>query len=1055
MKKWILGLDLGITSVGFAVIDKETLDIKDYGVRLFDEFTADKNLDRRTARGQRRLKSRRNNRKIELKRLINKEIISKEDFEIISSVYELREKGLTQELTPNELANVILHFAKKRGSSLEVLVDESDEEGQKMLKNLSSNTKKLQQENLYICQLQLKRLKEEGKIKGFLNVFKTEDYLKELKQILSNQNLSEEVKEKILFIVSRRRRFSEGPGDENSPTPYGRFKGEIDENGNKIIYNLIELMRGKCSVYPDELRAAKNTFSAELFNLLNDLNNITIFRNDEKQKISKEEKLKIIEIVKRNGNITIKQILKILNVGAENVSGFREDKKKNPIITKFEVYAKFVKIANNMDNEDILCIDFVDKAIEILTKSIVYDERAKEIASLANELGILLKKDTLDAICKLVKVNGYHSLSKKAIDEINAEMLEEPVNQQQIISNNKRQFAEKSASKKIQFDDSSILSPVAKRVQREAIRVLNELIKEYGNFDSIVIETTRSKNSKELKDDIAKQQANFEQIKTESNKIAQEYNYEPQELSDKQKLKLRLYKEQEGKCIYSGKPIDLNILLSDPFAYQIEHIIPYSISFDNSLRNKALSEKTANDKKGNMTPYQYFKSGKAYGEFKSFEDYKVWVLSLNISRDKKNNLLSEEDFSKFENMESFVNRNLVDTSYAIRSFMRTLNAHFKSNNIPTIVRTIKGKQTSTFRRMYQIDIGIEKDRDYFIHHAIDALIIAGLGTNKEFQKAFSQESTENVDDNPLSNSQLAVFAKKIREINQNYSKKTNLKLFSYKIDTKIGRELSDATIYSTRNIDGADIVVKKYKDIYNSKDDKLTKIFSEGKQSKLLMYRNDPQTFAVFQKIYDEYSHVLSSNVKNVFAYYNQVTGEKIRKYSKKGNGAIVENVKLLDSEISCSIDISHNYNTKDKKVVLLKTKAFRIDIYKSETGGYKFLTIRRHHLKDRGEFKEIPLEIYNQQKEINNIDENYKFQFSLYRNNVFMIKTAKNTEILRFIAISSEKSSIIECKEIAVTTEKRKIISISKNTLEMKKYNVSPIGKWKEVVQEELKLKF
>ena len=47
-------------------------------------------------------------------------------------------------------------------------------------------------------------------------------------------------------------------------------------------------MRGRCSVYPNEFRAPKQSYTAELFNLLNDLNNLTI----KGEKITVEEKKK-------------------------------------------------------------------------------------------------------------------------------------------------------------------------------------------------------------------------------------------------------------------------------------------------------------------------------------------------------------------------------------------------------------------------------------------------------------------------------------------------------------------------------------------------------------------------------------------------------------------------------------------------------------------------------------------------------------------------------------------------------------------------------------------
>ncbi|MFK4998382.1 hypothetical protein ACI2OX_16845 [Bacillus sp. N9] len=45
----------------------------------------------------------------------------------------------------------------------------------------------------------------------------------------------------------------------------------------------------------------------------------------------------------------------------------------------------------------------------------------------------------------------------------------------------------------IQFDDEAILSTVAKRAHREAIKIVNAARKKYGEFETIVIETAREK----------------------------------------------------------------------------------------------------------------------------------------------------------------------------------------------------------------------------------------------------------------------------------------------------------------------------------------------------------------------------------------------------------------------------------------------------------------------------------------------------------------------------------------------------------------------------------
>lgn len=43
MKRLVLGLDIGITSVGYGLIDIESGEFVDYGVRLFKEGTAAEN----------------------------------------------------------------------------------------------------------------------------------------------------------------------------------------------------------------------------------------------------------------------------------------------------------------------------------------------------------------------------------------------------------------------------------------------------------------------------------------------------------------------------------------------------------------------------------------------------------------------------------------------------------------------------------------------------------------------------------------------------------------------------------------------------------------------------------------------------------------------------------------------------------------------------------------------------------------------------------------------------------------------------------------------------
>lgn len=1055
---YILGLDLGITSVGFGLIEKDTYKVIDFGVRLFDENTADENKKRRTLRGTRRLKSRKVNRINAIKHLlINNGIINdsylNNDYPKYNNVYELRVKGLHNKLTNDELANVLINIAKKRGSSLEVAIDEDDKEAQANGSSLSKNSKELIKNNQFICEHQLSKLNSGIKLRTSDNIYKTEDYVKEVKQILSNQGLSDEINKKIIEIISRRRNFSEGPGSEKFPTKYGSYRYNIT-TGKLEHVNLIDVMRGKCSIFKNEPRIAKNTYSACLFNLLNDLNNIKI---KGKECITTEQKKEIIEeYVNKKGGISIPQLAKYLNVSVDDLTGFRVNGNNNPIITTFDIYKKILKISPKLtENKELF-----DDIIEILTKTLLVEQRKDDLISLFNTYNFSIDNDKLMELCNLTKINGYHSLSKKAIKLLNEELIQTNKNQMQIIAeNNLGKDLKETKGNNILFNDEFILSPVTKRVHREALKVLNELRKEYGEFDSIVIETTRAKNSKEEKEEITKSQKYFEEQKQKVEDLFRDMDKDPTKYSNQTKLKLRLYKEQEGKTIYAGLPIDIDTLLNDESAYQIEHIIPYAVSFDNSFNNKALASAKENQDKGKRSPWAYFSSGmvsECHGNITTWSEFASIVdNNKNMAKKKKLNLLNQEDISKYSNMQKFVARNLNDTSYAIRSIMTTLKDYFKANDINTKVFTVKGKFTSDFRNK----VHLKKDRDFYIHHAIDALIIAGSKNQKMFNKAyqlefiddntFNKETGELIDlnDSPLEDNKFIKFVAELKNI------KCLPEYFSYKVDRKTNRQFADQTIYSTRQYEDGEYVVAKYKNIYGSEGESLKKLFDSGKSDKLLMFRNDIETYNIFNKIYEIYKK--DKSIKNPFAKYKEENGP-IRKYSKKGNGPEIYQVKYIDKKLGNCMDISAKYQLENsnKKVILDSIKPFRIDIYKGTDDVYKMVTVFRNSIREK---KDGTKYVYNYEylKERKNILNSDKFMFSLNKNDFIKIEKEGITFVGRYSGLSNELHNLLEFKSIEQNTASRIAYNINKNLKKIIKFNVSPAGKWSKVEKEDLTLEW
>ena len=127
-----IGLDLGIASVGWAILEDDYTGkprrIVKLGARIFDSAENPKDgsslaLNRREARETRRRLRRRNHRIKRTKNLLEKyNIMTTKEIENMYATYkfqfnpyELRVKGLDEKLTNSELSRILISFVKRRG----------------------------------------------------------------------------------------------------------------------------------------------------------------------------------------------------------------------------------------------------------------------------------------------------------------------------------------------------------------------------------------------------------------------------------------------------------------------------------------------------------------------------------------------------------------------------------------------------------------------------------------------------------------------------------------------------------------------------------------------------------------------------------------------------------------------------------------------------------------------------------------------------------------------------------------------------------------------------
>lgn len=1110
---YVLGLDIGITSCGYGVIDLKSRKFVDCGVRLFKEGTAAENEKRRSIRGRRRLTSRRNTRLKDMQKLLKENGIMSENYKPLNNIYEIRCKGLTQRLTNDELTAAILHITKHRGSVVETVEEDAeksaDTEG---LKAILQRNEQLVRSGKYVCQIQLERLQEKNKIRDHGNNFSTKDYLDELKEILDHQILNENLKKSIVEIVLRRRKYYEGPGSEKSPTPYGRFI-EVDGHIEKI--DLIEKMRGKCSVYPEELRAPKMAVSADLFNFLNDLNNLTVAG----YKLSTDEKESILTIISEKGNITLRQLAKQLEVSEDDIVGYRIDKNNKAIFTEFKGYKKIKSILEK-EGKSVSLKDYkmLDKIIEILTNKKGIEDRKDDLVS-AN---IGLNDSQIEVLSNTTGIVGYHSLSFKAIRLLNKELFETEMNQMQLLHELKlfdQNRKSTKGKKNIEADDEAILSPVVRRAQNETFKVINALRKKYGEFDSIVVEMTRDKNSDEKKKRINQFQKNNENNSKEMDKFLKEAGFDPEKINGKTRMKIRLYLQQDSKSAYTFQPIDLARLIKDPNYTEIDHIIPISISLDDSQNNKVLALHSENQQKKNLTPFMAYHKGQFNGMGCTYSEFKTNVLAnKNFSYKKKLNLLNEKDITKIEVIKEFINRNLVDTSYACRTVLNTLQNYFKDNGIDTKVHTVNGRLTDLFRK--KIHFPKDREEDY-LHHAVDGLIVAsikklnllnGYLSKHEFSDLYDETTGEIKtipDDKQFYDETYIRYILELKTIYEESNKYYNHLIdkadmlfypikISHKINTKPNRQIADETIYSTRKYGDTDYLIEKIPDIYDPKDKKCKRLVENilnGTDNIYLMSKHDPQTFQLIQDIikyhYEQFKDdgktykiaekkgkkKIILNGENPLTSYKNENGF-IYKYSKKGNGPAIVSMKYQSEKLGNHLDITNNYDTKNKKVILKQISPYRTDFYKCEDGKFRFVTVRYSNVKYQKSVNKyiIDKDWYAIEKEKKGIKNEDIFLFSMHRDELIGIvkiegdkyiydsSTESNgktiyhdgihPEILKFTATNSDSDGKIDVKPLYAYCKKQLMPSVGP-MINLKKYATDVLGNLYEVKDNKLKLEF
>jgi CRISPR-associated endonuclease Csn1 len=767
--KYRLALDLGSTSLGWAMVrlkNSEPCAVIKAGVRIFSDGRNPKDgaslaVSRREARAMRRRRDRLLKRKARMmKTLVHHgffpdDPLKRKLFETLDP-YQLRARGLTEPLKPEEFGRALFHINLRRGFKSNRKTDKNESDDSALKTAISTLKKAIVDEN---CKTvgewlhkrntkgltvraryrQTKVEKDDGKSKSYdlyVDRGMIETEFDTLWEVQSGFNPS-------LFNETAR-----------------------DELKDCLLHQrpLRPVKPGRCTLLPEEERAPLALPSQQRFRIFQELNNLRIIGKDlEDIPLSIEQRNTLADALETNSKRTFTQIRKLLTLSGASTFNLEDVKR-----TELKGNATSSILSKKESFGDRWFEFTQEKQDQIVSQLVSEENEAKLINWLMKETKV--NENTAEKIAKQGLPEGYGSLCLKALDRIL------PVLQKEVITYDKAVIAAgfdhhsnishastgeilpelpyygEYLQRHVGFgtgnpDDvpekrfGKIANPTVHIGLNQVRTVVNALIKRYGHPSEVIVELARDlKQSQDQKKEENQRQGENKKRNDRIRKTISEVlkiDEEQVRVADTQKV--ILWEELSNDvsmriCPYSGKQISISMLLSDQV--EIEHILPFSRTLDDSLNNKTVATRQANRIKGNRTPWEAVADFNAQG----------WPVEGMLDRAElmprnKRYRFGPDGYSKWlKEDKSFLARALNDTRHLSR-----VAKEYLSLICPQNTRAIPGQMTAMLRAKFGLNdiLGLngEKNRNDHRHHAVDACVIAVIdqGMLQRFAKA--SEST--------------------------------------------------------------------------------------------------------------------------------------------------------------------------------------------------------------------------------------------------------------------------------------------------------------------------
>ena len=737
---YAIGLDIGVASVGWAAIELDAngdpFRIIDLGSRVFQAAEHPKTgaslaAPRRDARSMRRRLRRHRHRLDRIRQAMLKAgLLSQEELDHLydgklPDIYALRVRALDEAVSRTEFARILLHLAQRRGfrsnKKSEEAAAEKDKEQGKLLAAVKENEELLvKSEYRTAGEMMLLDSRFAGHKRNqggeYLCTLPRTAIVQEAEAIFAAQRrfgstfAAPELEKTYLDILQSQRSFADGPG------PGSPYKGSNEE------FNV-----GLCTLESEsgEKRAPKACYSFELFSLLQALNNMRIESNRESRPLTADERQRLIALAHSTAAPSYDRLRKELGLSEEELFKGLPYGKSDPTEVekkrKFDHLRAYHQIRKALDKVTkgrirALSHSQLDTIGEVFTLNLEDAEAEKRLLAAG-----LTAYDTDALLRGLTGFRGRGHISLTACNKLNP-LLEQGLSYKDAcaaVGYDHRAHTDTERTALLhptQQDYANITSPVVLRAVSQTVKVINALVRKYGSPVRLNIEQARelSRTFDERRQMERDMDANRQLNEAAMEQLRKDLGIQsptPQDL-----VKFKLWKMQGEVCPYTQQHLDIQKLF-DPGYVDVDHIIPYSISFDDSYKNKVLVVSAANRQKGNRLPLEYLQG-------KAREDFIVWV-NANVKDHRKRQRLLKEHLSEQEKGE-FKERALQDTKAMERFLYNYIRDHLLFTSLPGYkklnhVIAVNGAVTAELRKRW----GLSKVRaDGDTHHALDAVVVA-------------------------------------------------------------------------------------------------------------------------------------------------------------------------------------------------------------------------------------------------------------------------------------------------------------------------------------------